>query len=530
MSISEADQPRDRYMAFAFAGADLLIETDPHGVIRFAAGAFGPRMGVEPGAVIGRHLYTLLAPVDRDGLAIALETVLRRGRIAPLVLRLNDAARTPVSVAAIVVPSTPPRICVTLGQVPNAPVADRIDAGDPGALVREAKLRLHDGQGGKLALLELANWPALQESLSTTDRQSLRAGIVNAITTTDGGARPQEFAEGRFGVVVNDTDEITAIVQRLDALARNSLPGKPAQVDRLELSLGAGTLTPSQAARALCYTLSRFRSGGAAAVRAAGADDGLAGVLAGAVKRIHAFRTAIADGRFQMKYQPVASLVDRSTHHFEALIRPFGAVIGADQSTQDFVVFAEAMGLSEDLDLAVAETVLATLRANPEVSIAVNVSGLSMQNLEFRERLLEILARADAGTRDLAPRLLLELTETVEIEDVAAAAVNIGAFRELGIGVCLDDFGAGAAAFTYLREFPVDFVKIDGLYVTRAALGSRERSFVSSMVDLASSVGARVIAERIETEAEAQLMRLLGVEFGQGWLFGRPGMLPGESR
>ncbi len=96
--------------------------------------------------------------------------------------------------------------------------------------------------------------------------------------------------------------------------------------------------------------------------------------------------------------------------------------------------------------------------------------------------------------------------------------------------MCLDDFGAGAAAFRYLRDFQIDVLKIDGQYVRRAPLGTRERSFVTSMVDLAAAVGARVIAEQVETLEEAHLMRVLGVEFGQGWLFGRPGSLPCGDR
>ena len=96
--------------------------------------------------------------------------------------------------------------------------------------------------------------------------------------------------------------------------------------------------------------------------------------------------------------------------------------------------------------------------------------------------------------------------------------------------MCVDDFGVGAAAFSYLREFGVDYVKIDGLYVQRATLGARERGFVASMVELAAAAGAQVVAEMIETEEQAKLMQSLGAQFGQGWLFGRPGLLPGVIR
>jgi EAL domain-containing protein (putative c-di-GMP-specific phosphodiesterase class I) len=123
------------------------------------------------------------------------------------------------------------------------------------------------------------------------------------------------------------------------------------------------------------------------------------------------------------------------------------------------------------------------------------------------------------------PRLIVELTETAEIEDVAGAAATIGELRAAGVPVCIDDFGAGNAAFRYLRDFAVDFVKIDGSYVQGAVHNAQERNFVTAMVNLARSVGAQVVAEMIETEAQATLMATLQVEFGQGWLFGRPGKL-----
>ena len=113
---------------------------------------------------------------------------------------------------------------------------------------------------------------------------------------------------------------------------------------------------------------------------------------------------------------------------------------------------------------------------------------------------------------------------------MAAAADAIAQFRAHGVPVCLDDFGAGGAAFRYLRAFGVDYVKIDGLYVRAAARGARERGFVAAMVELAGQADAKVVAEMIETEDQAALMRELGVHYGQGWLFGRPGTLPGARR
>ncbi len=121
------------------------------------------------------------------------------------------------------------------------------------------------------------------------------------------------------------------------------------------------------------------------------------------------------------------------------------------------------------------------------------------------------------------------MTETAEIEDEDEAAATLEALRARGVPVCIDDFGAGAAAFRYLRRFRVDHVKIDGAYVRDAAAGERGRAFVAAMVDLSLAAGAEVTAEQVETEAVAEVMRGLGVRYGQGWLFGRPGELPGAA-
>jgi EAL domain-containing protein (putative c-di-GMP-specific phosphodiesterase class I) len=126
----------------------------------------------------------------------------------------------------------------------------------------------------------------------------------------------------------------------------------------------------------------------------------------------------------------------------------------------------------------------------------------------------------------LSTRLMAEITETAEIEDEAEAARTVQALRERGVTLCIDDFGAGAAAFRYLRAFRVDVVKIDGAYLRNAMRSEQDRGILASMVGLIRTVGARSVCEQIETEAEAGLMAGLGVDMGQGWLFGRPGALP----
>jgi len=540
MTVTTASAPaaraaRDRFLAFAFTAADVLVEAGTDGIITFAAGAFRVRFGDDGARFVGRHIASLIAPGDQTTFTMALSAMPLRGRIAPLTLRTSDAAQTASVVAAMLVPDPPARLCFTIGPVPAAGT-DAVAEGparlqDPVRFRREAEAVLRAGGAATVGLVEVKGWQALREGLSPDAQRRLREGIGEVLGGAGGQALASEVADGRYGVLAQGRADIEATVRQLSALMRGNPATRQARVEGTGLPLDGGGLASPQAARALRYVLSRFTQAGTAAAAAVGANGGLAGILAQASLRARAMREAIAARRFRLAFQPVVGLADRAVHHYEALLRPVMTPGGPAQTTQDFVTFAEAVGLSGELDWAVLELALGALQAAPLARVAVNISGLSMQSAAFRDRVLaRITALGDQLGANGGGRLLIELTETAEIDDMAGAAESIARLRAAGVPVCLDDFGAGAAAFRYLRAFQVDYVKIDGAYVRAAAASARERGFVSAMVELAGSAGAEVIAEMIETPEQADLMRTLGVQYGQGWLFGKPGLLPGQRR
>jgi len=323
--------------------------------------------------------------------------------------------------------------------------------------------------------------------------------------------------------VLGNADIDMADVQaKVGGILRAAGAARPVTGTGIALSSAGGTPTPDTL-RAMRYALASFTHSGVEAVRKAGFDGGLRGFLDRTEARAAVVRGAIERGRFRLVYQPVVDLACRELHHFEALIRPYPIEGHENDTTQEFVTFAEAVGLAELLDTAVLRRAVEALRG-AQARVAVNVSGLSMQSAGFRETLLGLLGGQDG----LGERLMVELTETADIDDVPAAVDTVNKLAEAGVPVCLDDFGAGFAAFRYLREFKVDFVKIDGSFVRNAGAGARESGFITAMADLARCVGASTIAEMVETEAQAQCMRHLGVQLGQGWLFGKPGGLPGS--
>jgi EAL domain-containing protein (putative c-di-GMP-specific phosphodiesterase class I) len=502
---------RERFVAFAFAAADLLVEVGPDGRISFAAGAFRARLGRAPDSMVGRHPTEILAAEDRGAFATALALLPARGRLAPTAFRLADAARTPFSVSGLHLLSADEaaRLCLAFAPLPGQPETRNADGA---ALLREAERRLRQGEGAAMALIDVAGLN--QDAAGEIDEVLARQ--------LGGGALAARLAPGRYGVLTDAaaSPDLTALAQGLEAALGQDAP--EISIAASNVALSTEHLTPAQAARALRHGLSAFARLGAEGLRDAGFENGLGGVVAKVASRAATLRHAIANRRFHLQFQPIVDLATRQVHHHEALLRPDPGVLGAGEGPQDFVTLAETVGLTEELDLAVASLALAAALAVPKGRhVAFNISGLSAQSEGFRTRLLALLDRDARATE----RVMVELTESAEIEDEACAAETLRALRRRGVAVCIDDFGAGAAAFRYLKAFPTDYVKVDGAFVTAAMTSERDRSFVAAMVDLSLAVGAKVVAERVEDEATASAMQALGVHYGQGWFFGKPGPL-----
>jgi EAL domain-containing protein (putative c-di-GMP-specific phosphodiesterase class I) len=508
---------RERFVAFAFAAAEMLIEADACGTVLFATGAVRVRLGRPPDALIGLPVEEVVALADQPALRAALEMIASRGRLEPTTIRLADGKSTPFVISGLYLdlPGHAPRICLSLAP-PPLPLTQVDVPPTAGTLIRHAEGRMRRAAQGHegpdlLGLIEIKGQLPPE----------LLPGLNQALSEAGGACLAAEVAPGRYSVMPgpdNLLPDLSTLPQALEALLPNQGLRNSVRVDSIPLSIDG--LSPMQAARALRHCLSTFATGGTAAVRENGFADGLSVFVADAAKRSQALRRALRDGRFQLQYQPICVLADGVLHHYEALLRPEKGILGAQSGPGDFVNLAEMVGLTEELDLAVLGV---AMRATPLLGagqhIAVNISGLSMQSETFRTRLLAALDAEPAATA----RIMVELTETAEIEHEAPARATMLALRQRGVPLCLDDFGAGAAAFRYLKSFPVDYVKVDGAFVEAAVRQERDRSFVAAMVDLSLAVGAQVIAEFIETEQHSSVMLGLGVAFGQGWHLGRPG-------
>ena len=184
-----------------------------------------------------------------------------------------------------------------------------------------------------------------------------------------------------------------------------------------------------------------------------------------------------------------------------------------------------ASDLIEPLDMAILEETLKTLESDPNLVLAVNVSGRSLMRESYVQGALSLLK-----TRPWAQgRLMFELTESAAVEDLVVADRHLQALRGAGCEVCLDDFGAGAASLAYLQQLTLDLVKIDGRYIRDLAHGGREATFVKHLVNMCGELKVRTLAEMIESPEAEEAVRKAGVDYGQGWLYGRAAEKPAEA-
>ncbi len=228
---------------------------------------------------------------------------------------------------------------------------------------------------------------------------------------------------------------------------------------------------------------------------------------------------ALAENRFELHYQPLYSEPDETLAGFEALARlpdESGGYISPDQ----FIAAAERMGAIHRLGAWVLREACATAAAWPaNLTVSVNLSVA-----QFGASSIAALVENALSATGLAPaRLLIEITESVLVEDSAAVLVELTRLKSLGVKIVMDDFGTGYSSLNYLWRFPFDKLKIDGSFMRAFdAPGAPAEKIVRTIIALGHTLGMRVCVEGIETARHAQYARALGCDEVQGFYFGRP--------
>ncbi|UWU67369.1 EAL domain-containing protein [Bradyrhizobium sp. DASA03005] len=229
-------------------------------------------------------------------------------------------------------------------------------------------------------------------------------------------------------------------------------------------------------------------------------------------------RDAIARCQLEVHYQPFVDALSGERRGFEALVRwrhPTRGLIPPDQ----FIALAEETGLIVPLGEFVLRRACADAAGWPaDLTVAVNLSPIQFKEAELFEMICAALA--DSG---LPPqRLEIEITESVLLERGSENHAFMERLKQLGVELALDDFGTGYSSLSYLTAFPFDKIKIDKSFIRNLTQQPRSSAIISSIVTLARGLDMSVTAEGVETREEFDRLKALGVNFAQGYLFGRP--------
>jgi diguanylate cyclase (GGDEF)-like protein len=232
-------------------------------------------------------------------------------------------------------------------------------------------------------------------------------------------------------------------------------------------------------------------------------------------------RHALAADEFRLLYQPLIRLETGVATGVEALIRWKRPGRGYVPPVE-FLPLAEENGMIADIGRWVLRTAgeqaARWRRTNPEMTLNVNVSGRQLTDPQFAADVERALA--DCGLP--AAAVTLELTESVLMNDPRTAIACLGDLRDLGVGLAIDDFGTGYSSLSYLQRLPVDELKIDRAFISRAEPTAADLAVIRTVVELARTLKLRTVVEGVETEEQHRAMRELGCDYGQGYHLCRP--------
>lgn len=333
-----------------------------------------------------------------------------------------------------------------------------------------------------------------------------------------------EFAVLLQGV---DAQEAVTAAEQLRTIVASIEPDGAQIVYHVGVSIGltvfppGGVTSASQAlaqAEQACY-LAKTR-GGNAVHRFSSEDE--------ALQHLHEdmhwalpIRQALAANQLFLAYQPILSVAEARISHYEALVRIPSRLGGDDQSAR-FMLAAERLGLAQQIDLWVVDKAIDFLAGNCELSLGVNLSSHAFQEAALLPRLQRKLQTSAIDPE----RLTFEITETAAIMNFTETRRMIGQMRDLGCRFALDDFGSGFSSYNYIKEFPVDMMKIDGSFIVGLHQDPRDRAIVQSMIDIAHGLDKQVVAEFIEDADTLGVLTNMGIDYAQGYYIGKPTLSP----
>ena len=232
-------------------------------------------------------------------------------------------------------------------------------------------------------------------------------------------------------------------------------------------------------------------------------------------------KQVLAENLITMYYQPIVNLSNNVISHYEALLRVPDEK-GNPLPPTELILSAEKSGLIPELDQKIVTEVLhdqaRLCRANIESTVAINLSGISFHNPEIVVKIQREIEKNHIDPH----RIIFEITETAAVSDIGITIKIMDELKKIGCLFALDDFGVGFSSLYYLKQFPVDFVKIDGSFIRELHCQPDDQVLVKALVDVSRAFRKKTVAEFVENDKTLELLKDLGVHYAQGYHVGKP--------
>jgi diguanylate cyclase (GGDEF)-like protein/PAS domain S-box-containing protein len=403
--------------------------------------------------------------------------------------------------------------------------------------IERATARTREAAGVAVLFLDLDGFKLVNDGLGHAAGDALLGAVTQRLRRATRGADlvarlgGDEFAVLLAGLAA--PEDALLVVERVHAALRApvELDGRPVETS---VSIGVahwdGVARPAELVRNANLAMSRAKAFGKG--RHAVYDAEMQSAARDRLELASDLREAIRTGNIVAAFQPIVDLACGHVLKAEALARWTHPTRGPI-SPAVFIPLAEETGLVDDLGALMLHQGCAQLRAWQDaygvgaggIGVTVNVSGRQIDRGTLVAAVRDALATSGAD----ASGLTLELTESVAMREPERLLQVLSELEGIGVKLAIDDFGTGYSSLSYLHRFPVDVLKIDKSFVDDVADddNGHARTLIRTIVNIATSLGLQTVAEGIETEAQRDALRALGCDFGQGWLFGRPG--PGAA-
>lgn len=529
MSIDAHKEIRDRFIAFSFSSSDFLLEITKEGTIRFAGGTGKSLTGHDNKDLVGRDWLTLFSKKSHNDLLAILKGIQKAGRVGPLMIEVKHQMLETTKRALILGITIPDSEYIYLTINATQSFLDFLTIGDyqdhrlldgkefEVAAIKAFQSAKKKGKNLDVTFLDTTEIEDYKKTLSVDEANNFSDNL-NAILKEQSfaGNSASQVDQDRYAIIHDEEITPEFIEEKIKELVKKTSQDAQVSIKSNTVEADMSALNEREARRALIYTIQQVEKEG---IGAAQKDLGRSfdDYLNENAAKITRLKEIVGKQSFKLNFQPIVYIPSEEICHYEALIRFSGK-----ESPYELIVFAEDIGIAPDIDMSVLRQAIGYIKKhekkNPDIRIAVNISGQSIQSSGFFDKVLHALDENECSPKNL----LFEITESTAIDDLDTVNRYIQRLRDRKFEVCLDDFGAGAASFQYLNHLDIDCVKIDGKYVKDALNSSRDEAMVRNLARMCQDLGVTTIAEMVETDAQLAYLTSIGVDKAQGWLFAKP--------